>query len=57
MYDEMAELEAAAEWANKLLNYACASNRNTLINEYPRYLPSLLRVAQRLLAQEEKQPR
>ena len=51
MFDEAKEIEAAIEWASKLLHYACASNRNILIDEYPKYLPSLLRAAQRLQAE------
>ena len=39
--------QAAIDWANKLLNYASASDRHILINEYAPYLTTLLEMARR----------
>ena len=41
------EEQAAIDWANKLLNYASASDRHILIKEYAPYLTTLLEMARR----------
>lgn len=46
------ELESAINWANKLLNYACASNQNILIKDYSKYLGTLLDAARANQAEE-----
>ncbi len=46
-------LDDAIEWANKLLNYACASNRHILIKEYAPYLQVLLDNAYRMKGLEK----